>query len=211
MKKLYIIGARGFGREIYHLARETEEYGKEFVIAGFLDDKADALDGYEGYPPIISSVEDFTPTDQDVFTCALGDVKYKKKYIEIILSKGGKFITLKHPTAYIAPNAIIGEGCIITAYCRLSCDIFVGNYNTFQPFTSVGHDVKIGNFCHFNTNSFMGGFVRIEDEVTLHTGAIIHPHKTVKMNSIIGAGAVVIRNVPASTTLFGNPAIKLKF
>ena len=56
MKNLLIIGSRGFGREIYNLALESICYGTEFTIKGFLDDKKEALDGYDGYPSIISSV-----------------------------------------------------------------------------------------------------------------------------------------------------------
>lgn len=211
MKKLYIIGARGYGREIYNLATETKEYQKTFMIAGFLDDKSCALEGYHDYPPIISSVEAFSPSKNDVFVCALGDVNYKKKYIEIILDKGGEFITLIHPTAYISHNAVLGDGCIVCAYSRISCDVRIGNYNTFQPFVAVGHDVSIGNFNHFNTSSFLGGFVEIGNNTTVHTGAIIHPHKKISDGCIIGAGAVVLCNVKANTTVYGNPAKKLTF
>lgn len=209
MKDLYIIGARGFGREIFELFKSCQH--DDIKCMGFLDDKSDALSEYSGYPPIISSVEDFVPNKDDVFICALGDVRYKKKYVDIILEKGGNFINLIHPTAYISPNATIGQGCIVCAYTRISCDVAIGNYNTFQPFCVVGHDVKIGNYCHFNTYSFLGGFVSIYNEATLHTGAIIHPHKSVGKNSIVGAGAVVINNVKPNTTVYGNPAKKLVF
>lgn len=209
MKNLYIVGARGFGREVYTLATESIGFNTEFEIKGFLDDKTTALDGYEGYPNIISSVETFIPSRDDVFVIALGEVQYKKKYAEILISKGANFYTLIHKDAYISKNTIIGKGCIICAYSRISCDISIGDFNTFQPFSVVGHDVRIGNYCHFNTNSFMGGFVEIEDEVTLHTGAIILPHKKVGKRSIIGAGAVVLRNVKESNTMYGNPARKL--
>ena len=56
MKNLIIIGARGAGREVYGLALVTKEYNKEYLIKGFLDDKKNALDNLDGYPPIISSV-----------------------------------------------------------------------------------------------------------------------------------------------------------
>lgn len=210
MKKLYIIGARGFGREVYNLAKETKEYLKEYEIVGFLDDKTNALEGYNGYPPIISSVESFSPKENDVFICALGEVEYKKKYANIILEKGGEFINLIHKDAYISQNLKIGKGCIIHAYTRISCDIEIGDFNTFQPFSVIGHDVKIGSYCHFNTYAFIGGFVEIGNNVTLHTGAIIHPHKKVRDSSTVGAGAVVIRNVQENATVYGNPAIKLK-
>ena len=54
MKNLLIIGARGFGREVYNTALESVGYEKEFIVKGFLDGKSDALNGYEGYPPIIN-------------------------------------------------------------------------------------------------------------------------------------------------------------
>ena len=78
MKNLLIIGARGFGREVYSLAKEAQGYHKEFVVKGFLDDKADALNGMGNYPPIIDSVEHYLPEEDDVFVCALGDVVDRK-------------------------------------------------------------------------------------------------------------------------------------
>lgn len=209
IKNLYIVGARGFGREVFQLAKESIGYKSEFEIKGFLDDKSNSLDGYEGYPDIISSVESFIPSDNDVFVIALGEVQYKKKYAEILLAKSANFYTLIHKDAYISQNVKIGNGCIICAYSRISCDVTIGDFNTFQPFSVAGHDVKVGNYCHFNTYSFMGGFVEIEDQVTLHTGSIVHPHKRIKKESTIGAGAVVLRNVQEKTTMFGNPAKKL--
>ncbi len=211
MRHLYIIGARGFGREVYNLFMECSSLHSEIECAGFLDDKLSALEGYLNYPPIISSVEDYQVEEDDVFICALGDTKWKRYYSEMIISKGGKFISIIHPTAYIGSNTNIGNGCIICANVRISCDVKVGSYNTFQPFTVVGHDVTIGNYNHFNTYSFLGGFVDIRNGVTLHTGAIIHPHKKVLDNSIVGAGAVVIRDVKEHSTVYGNPAKILSY
>jgi hypothetical protein len=88
MKQLLIIGARGFGREFFYWAKECHGYGTAFGIKGFLDDKADALDRLPGYGPIISSVEGYEVQPGDVFTCALGDVRQKKRYVEMIRAKG---------------------------------------------------------------------------------------------------------------------------
>ena len=43
MKDLYIIGAGGFGREMFAAARDAIAAGADFRIAGFLDDRADAV------------------------------------------------------------------------------------------------------------------------------------------------------------------------
>lgn len=62
MKHLLIIGARGFGREIYNLAINSIGYQEEFDIKGYLDNKLDALCDYKNYPPIIDSVEVLSAT-----------------------------------------------------------------------------------------------------------------------------------------------------
>ena len=57
MKNLVIIGARGWGREVYDIAMACISSGANFSVKGFLDDKTDALKGYLNYPPILDSVE----------------------------------------------------------------------------------------------------------------------------------------------------------
>ena len=206
MKRLLIIGARGFGREVANLARQCAGHGLDFEVAGFLDDKCDALSGYPGYPPIVGPVETYAIGSDDVFVCALGDTKCKRLYVDMIRDRGGRFLTLVHPTAIIGSNATFGEGCIVGAYAVVSCDVSVGEYVTIQGFCANGHDAKIGSFCHLNSYSFMGGFSELETGVTLHTGAKVLPHKSVGANATVGAGSVVLRNVKPGTTVFGVPA-----
>jgi sugar O-acyltransferase (sialic acid O-acetyltransferase NeuD family) len=209
MKNLLIIGARGFGREVYNTAVESLGYKRNFIVKGFLDDKETALDDYKGYPPIISSVEDYTPQKDDVFICALGEVSYKKKYTEIILSKGGEFINIIHRDVYIGSNTKLGVGCFFASGVKISCDVRIGNFVTMNFSSVVGHDAQIGDFSHLNSMSFMGGFSILEECSTLHTSAILLPHKKIGKHSVVGAGAMVYKNVKENTTVFGNPAQEL--
>ncbi|MBO7072895.1 MAG: hypothetical protein J6V89_05215, partial [Acetobacter sp.] len=94
MKQIVIIGARGYGRVVCNIAKECIKSDAEFAIKGFLDNNKCALDGYHGYPPILSSVEDYVVQEDDVFVCAMGAVKYKQIYASMILNKGGKFINI---------------------------------------------------------------------------------------------------------------------
>lgn len=211
MKKLIIIGARGFGREYYNGLKLREDYGKDFIIKGFLDDKSDALDSFENYAPILNSVEDYSIEPDDVFTCALGDPIYRKKYVDIIKEKGGTFFSIISSKSIIHPNAQIGEGVMISAFCNISSNTVIGDFTTIQPYCNIGHDAVIGAFCALESYSFMGGFSKIGDNVTLHTRATVLPHVQVGNKAIVGAGSVVLRNVKEETTVFGVPAKKIYF
>lgn len=206
-KHLYIIGARGCGRETYNFFTECNLSGIECV--GFLDDKNDALKGYDGYPPIIGSVESYMPTENDVFICALGDPKWVKHYTSIIEAKGGEFISLISPGASIGKNTKIGTGCVIPGWTVISSDVSIGNHVSIGVFCDIGHDVKIGNCCHIGAYTFMGGGVDIGDCVTCHPRVNILPHKIVAENAVLGASSVIIRNVQANSTMFGIPAKKI--
>ena len=110
------------GRQLYFLASCCEGYGRGFIIKGFLDDNPSALDDFEGYPPIIGSIESYEIQPQDVFAISIGDVQIKRKCIKTIQDKGGEFMTLVHPCAGISQNVRIGMGCIIAANAYIGVD-----------------------------------------------------------------------------------------
>jgi sugar O-acyltransferase (sialic acid O-acetyltransferase NeuD family) len=206
MDRLLIIGSRGYGREVYNWVMDCVSAGLELTVEGFLDDNADALSGFENYPPIISSVEDYTPQEGDVFLCALGDVKYRKLYADMISAKGGRFISIVHPTASLSQNVTIGKGCVIGRFCAISCDVKIGDFVTISAHSVLGHDVCVGNYCTIGALSMLAGGVIVEDGVTLHPKVDIIPHKRIGQNSVVGTGSVVLRNVKPDTTVFGVPA-----
>lgn len=209
MKKLLIIGARGYGRGTVDIAKLMPDYEKKFIIKGFLDDNKNILDKYPNYPPIISSVENYIVEEDDVFVCALGDVSYKKKYVTMILEKGGEFYTIIHPATHIGNNVKIGNGCIIGYNTQIDCDVTIGDFVNIQTNVVVGHDSVIGNWTIMDCFSFTGGFAQLGDSVTVHTGAKILPHRIIGKNSTINAGSIVIRDVKDNSVIMGNPAKEL--
>jgi sugar O-acyltransferase (sialic acid O-acetyltransferase NeuD family) len=211
MKNVLIIGARGYGREYHEGFKTYPGYNKDFIIKGFLDDKSDILDGFIGYAPILSSVENYQIQTDDVFVCALGASQAKAKYVNIIRKKGGNFMKLIHPTAIVYGTAEIGEGVVISPFCMISANVKIEEFTTIQPYCNFGHDAHIGSFCSIESYSFLGGFTRIDDFVTLHTRSTILPHVSVGNNAIVGAGSVVIKNVKPGITVFGVPAKKVEF
>ena len=206
MKHLIILGAGGFGREVYCSATESIGYGVDFDIKGFLDPNPNILDGFNGYPPIIGDDSSYIIEEDDVFICANGNVRLKQRICEYMLSRGASFITLIHKTAYLSKNTKLGQGCLILAGARIHCDVTIEDFVVVQPYAIVGHDVKIGKWSHINALADCGGMSRIGVGVTLHTTCFVIPGAVVEDYSTVGAGSVTLRRVKAGSTVYGIPA-----
>jgi sugar O-acyltransferase (sialic acid O-acetyltransferase NeuD family) len=212
MNHLLIIGARGFGREIYQTVTITKPYqNKELDVKGFLDGDDSVLEGINGsWPRIIDSVENYEVQPNDVFFCAMGESKWRKHYSDIIKSKGGRFISVFHPTAIISSAALFGEGCFVGPFCCISPNVSIGDHVIIHAFSNLGHDVSVGCYSTLEAYVFMGGGASMGELSTMHTRSSIIPHKVIGREATVGIGSVVIRNVPDGVLVFGNPAAKLK-
>ena len=209
MKNLIIIGAGGMGRTIYSNALESVGYGEKFVVKGFIDDNLAALDAFENYPPIVGTIRDYQPQPDDVFVSSIGGAS-RRACMEEIIRRGGEFMELIHETARIYQNAKLGKGNFIGAFSVIGNDAIVGDYNMIQSYTVIGHDAHIGNWNRIDTHVTCVGGIVIEDEVNIHTGAVISHNVTVGTGAHVGALSFVIRKVKPGTTVCGNPAKKLE-
>lgn len=208
MKQLVIIGAGGMGRTMYDIARESIGFGSEFEIKGFIDDNAEALVGFENYPPIVGKISDYIPADDDVFTFSIGGDS-RRKCIESLVSRGAQFINIVHRTARLGTNVKLGVGNIIAAFTTLGADSKVGDYNMIQSYTVIGHDAEIGNFNRIDTHVTCVGGIKIKEETTIHTSVVINHKVVVENGAKVGACSFVIRKVKEGQTVFGVPAKKI--
>lgn len=208
MKHLVIIGAGGMGRTIYNNALESVGYGGVFDIKGFLDDNLQALEEFPNYPAIIDTIKDYIPQPDDVFVSSIGGAS-RRSCMEEIISRGGEFMELIHQTARIYANAKLGKGNFIGAYSVIGNDAVIGDYNMIQSYTVIGHDVRIGNWNRIDTHVTCVGGIVIEDEVNIHTSAVISHNVRIETGAHVGALSFVIRKVKAGTTVMGIPAKRL--
>ena len=208
MKNLIIIGAGGMGRTLYSNALESVGYGEKFVVKGFIDDNIQALDDFPNYPPVIDTISDYQPQKDDVFVSSIGGAA-RRPCMEEIIRRGGPFMELIHKTARVYTNAKLGRGNFIGAYSVIGNDAVVGDYNMIQSYTVIGHDAKIGNWNRIDTHVTCVGGTVIENDVNIHTSAVISHKVVVESGAHVGALSFVIRRVKAGTTVMGNPAKRL--
>lgn len=209
MKHLIIIGAGGMGRTYFDMARESVGYGEVFDIKGYLDDNTAALDGFKGYPPMLGKISDYQVEDGDVFVCSVGG-DIRKQLMEMILSRGGKFMTMIHHTARIGTNVEIGEGTVVGAFTTIGSEAKIGKCNMIQSYVVIGHDSVIGDMNRIDTHATIVGGVHIENETNIYTAAVINHGATVESNARVAACSFVIRTVKSGTLVKGNPAKTMK-
>ena len=209
MKNLIIIGAGGMGRTIYDMACENSGYNKDFVIKGFIDDNIHSLDGFSHYPQILGTISDYQVEDGDVFVCSIGG-ESRRTCMESILNKGGEFYTLIHPTSRIGTNVHVGKGCYIGAFTTIASDAYIDDYNFIQSYTIVGHDVRIGKWNRIDSYVMCVGGTKIGNGCMIHTNAVLNHNVVVEDGAHVGACSFVLNKVEAGTTVFGNPARRIK-
>lgn len=96
----------------------------------------------------------------------------------------------------------IGQNCWISHRCRVETHIEIGNNCTLTNCAVLTHDASMRR--HLGQTRI--GEVAIRDNCYIGYGAIILPGVTIGPDSIVGAGAVVTRDVPPRTVVAGVPA-----
>jgi len=205
-KKLVIVGAGSFGREVHQWLEDWIVHNPEWSIAGFIDDTKSDMGQFLNYSPILSSIEGYVPCADEHLVCAIATPSGKKAVVTKLLNRGAQFFTLIHPTAIVGKNVIIGAGTVICPYAILSVDLEVGAFATINSACTVAHDVRMGKFVTLSLQCDVTGGVILGDEVFLGSRASVLPNVHVGHKACIGAGSVVNRSVAPGLTVVGVPA-----
>lgn len=102
-------------------------------------------------------------------------------------------------------NITIGEGSYLNFNCNFVDDgkIIIGKKVMFGPavtIATVGHPVNPKMREYMYTDP-----VTIEDNCWIGAGTTICPGVHIGENSVIGAGSVVVHDIPANSVAAGNP------
>ncbi|EKD87280.1 MAG: acetyltransferase [uncultured bacterium] len=115
-------------------------------------------------------------------------------------------VTVIHPTAFIADNAVIGDGCQFMAGASVGVQAQLGKECIINTNASVDHECVLGDGVGVAPGATLCGEVKVGINGWIGAGATVLPRITIGADSIVGAGAVVIRDVPSDVTVVGVPA-----
>lgn len=195
----YIYGAGGHGKVVLDAMQVAHTN-----CAGFVDDKEISM--WAGLS--VYHLSNLTLEAPNYLHLAIGNCRTREA-IATGLTKAN-FFSVSHPAAVIAKTAKIGAGSFVAAQSVIAPDVQIGHHCIINHAAVVDHDCIVGDYTHIAPQSSLGGGVRIGKGVFVGAGAVVLPGLTIEDYAVIGAGAVVTKNVAAGMTLVGNPAKSIK-
>lgn len=205
MKKLFIIGAGGFGRELLQWVKDINVVEPTWSIQGFIDDDVNALDGVECDYSIVGSLSKCQPEEDEYYALAIADPHTKEKIVNEMKKRNMRFASIIHPTAILTQYSHYGEGLIMFPNAKLSVNSTVGKHVTIMS-SGVGHDVKVGDYCTLCGNVTVIRNVVIGDRTYIASNVALNAGVHVGNDCYIGMGSMISRDVPDNSKTFCNPA-----
>lgn len=199
---LALYGAGAMGREFKFIAEESGKWPE--VV--FIDDQAEAEEvlGCPVYRFQMFRAR-FAPADVR-FVVAIGEPKFRREAYERMTRAGYTGGVLIHPSAYISPDAAVGEGTAVCHGVHIGSKAQIGQNCYLSRNASVGHDAVVGSHTRLGFNAFIGGHAVIGENAFIGAGALLRDRIRFGSSSVAALGAAVFDDVPDGVTVIGNPA-----
>lgn len=123
-----------------------------------------------------------------------------------LLDQGVRMITAIHPTAFVAGDALIGQGCQVLTQAVVGVEVRLGDQCIINTAACVDHECTLGDGVHLAPGARLAGCVEVGRNVFIGLGALVLPRIKIGAGAIIGAGAVVTKDVPERMVAYGIPA-----
>jgi sugar O-acyltransferase (sialic acid O-acetyltransferase NeuD family) len=198
--RLVIVGAGGFGREVFQLLLDINAASPTFDVLGFLDDGEVQLPRLERLGASLLGASSALAGLGASFVIAIGSPDTRRR-IDARLRSSAPTAILTHPSASVGSDVDVGAGAVIAAGARLTTNVSLGRHVHVNVNCTIGHDVVIEDYATLYPGVHLGGGCVIEAGATLGTGCVVLPGVRVGRGAIVGAGAVVARDVRPDTTV----------
>lgn len=211
---LVIIGAGGFGREVLDLVKDINGTASTFDFLGFLDDGEVQVQLLQRVGARLLGRSSMLADLAASFVIGIGTGEPRRRIDALARSWDRTAVTLMHPSATIGNDVQVGEGVVIAAGVRLTTHIVLGRHTHLNLNCTVGHDVIVEDYVTLYAGVHVGGGCVIEEGATLGTGCVLLPNVRVGRGAVVGAGAVVVRDVAPHTTVVGavaRPTLRSRF
>lgn len=210
-RNIVVYGAGAQAREIAWLADECTAAGDPNRVVAFIDDDP-ATHGREVSGIPVHGLESARATfPQALMIIGVGGSSARATLATRGENAGFAFATLVHPGVIRSQRVSIGDGTIVCAGCVVSVDVSIGRHVHLNLNCSISHDSVIDDFATLAPGVILAGFVHVGRCTWLGVGSVVSNGTSsrpmvIGAGSIVGAGACVVSDVDAGTTVVGVPA-----
>lgn len=199
--KLLIIGASGHGKVVADIALKMNKWKS----IAFLDDN-EVLKAPIGLEVIGKAVNAFSYiADADIFV-AVGNNNTREKIQEKLENEGGSIPLLIHPNSVIGTEVELGIGTVIMAGVAINSSTRIGKGCIINTGATIDHDNVLGDYVHISPGANLAGTVKIEKSTWIGIGCAVSNNVCITSDCIVGAGAVVVKDIIEPGTYVGVPA-----
>lgn len=209
--KSVIIGAGKYG-EVY--LSYLQEAGVDVV--GFLDDDPNIINIKFGGLPVLGPTS-ILPILKEKYGitavyCPLGNNSLRVKFLRLAASLGYETPNYIHPSVIISPHVKIGKGVYILLGSKIMPFTIIEDYVMISMNVSIAHHNTLQTGCFLSTGCNFGASIIAEENSYCGIGSTIMTGlQILGKDCLIGAGAVVIKNVPQGAIMAGVPAKIIKY
>jgi acetyltransferase EpsM len=205
-QRLVIWGASGHALTVANIVRLEGKY----EIIGFLDDINPKRRGEAFCGSTVlggrEQMKDLQKQGIHHILFGFGDCQARLKLADWVRRHGFQLGTAIHPRAVVAADVQIGEGTVIAAGTVINPATRIGVNVIVNTCASVDHECLIEDGCHIAPGVHLGGRVTVRQGVWIGIGATVKDGVRIGAGSIIGAGTVVLNDIPEDVVAFGIPA-----
>lgn len=205
-EKLVIWGTSGHASVVADIIRLQGDY----EIVGFIDDVnperagskfggADVLGGQE-------KLEHLRREGIGHLIFGFGNCEARLKLAELARERGFRLATAVHPSAVVAADAVIGTGTVVAAGAVINPGAAIGENVIINTCASVDHDSRVEDGAHICPGVRLAGNVVVGRAAWVGIGATVADRTRIGSEAIIGAGAVVVEDIPNGVVARGLPA-----
>ncbi len=205
---IIIIGAGGHSKILIDILEENNE----FKIVGLLDDNKITHGRYVLDYKILGNVESINNYDpkNTRFVLSIGNNQVRRKLFNKITSLGYVPENVISKNAIISKYAKLGNGLVINAGVNIHPDVNIQDNVIIGMNATISHDTVVENDVHISPGVHLTGSVYVETGSDIGTGTVVIPSVRIGRDSIIGAGAVVTKDIESYSVAVGTPAKIIK-
>ncbi len=210
MNKIIVIGCGGHAKSLV----DSIESANEYEIAGFVDKSKSDKFCYRNYK-VIGTDDDYKDLlDSGIkYACMgigyLGNSSVRENLYNKLSSMGFEFPVIVDKTAAIASDVVIGTGSFIGKNSVVNSLSKIGQMTIINSGSIIEHDCIIDDYTHIAIGATIGGETHIGKNCMIGANATILQTLNINDNIIVGAGAVVTKDITNPGTYIGIPATKI--